>query len=65
MKDGNLNIDLGIEIYVKYCEYGLKSLNGVEITKDNFESEIMKISNDQIREIGDKIAEETNFPKKK
>jgi hypothetical protein len=58
-------IEMGIEKYINYCRYGLKSLGGVEITDANFESEMMKLGNDEIREIGDKIAEETNFPKKK
>lgn len=64
-KEGNIIVDLGIDAYIKYCRYGLKSLNGIEITDENFESEIMKLTNDEIREIGDKIADETNFPKKK
>lgn len=60
-------IEMGIETYVRYMQYGLKSLNGVEVSpkNENFEDLVMKLSNDEIREIGDKIAEETNFPKKK
>jgi len=50
---------------VKYLKYGLKSLNGEEITEANFDQLVMTLSNDEIEEISDKIASETNFPKKK
>ncbi len=50
---------------IKYLRYGLKTLNGVELTKDNFDVEVNKLTNDEIQEISDKIAEETNLSKKK
>jgi hypothetical protein len=45
--------------------YGLKSVNGVEVTDANFEQIVQSLTNDEIEKISDKIAEETNFPKKK
>ncbi len=50
---------------VKYLRYGLKSLNGIEITEDNFDEQVNKLTNDEIEEISGKIAEETNLSKKK
>lgn len=50
---------------VKYLRYGLKTLEGKEVTKDNFDELAMTLSNDDITVISDKIAEETNFSKKK
>lgn len=48
-----------------YMLYGLKSIEGVEITEDNFDNEMMKLSNDEIETISNQIADECNFPKKK
>lgn len=50
---------------VKYLRYGLKSLGDIEITKDNFDEQVNKLTNDEIEKISDKIAEETNLSKKK
>ena len=50
---------------VKYLCYGLKSLGGIEITEDNFDEQINKLTNNEIEKISDKIAEETNLSKKK
>ncbi len=49
----------------KYIKYGLKSLEGIEITEDNFKNKFMELSNDEITIISDQIANESNFPKKK
>lgn len=50
---------------VKYLKYGLFKLGDVEITDDNFDSLVLQLTTDEIVEIADKIADETNFPKKK
>jgi len=50
---------------IKYLRYGLKSVEGMEITEDNFDNEIMKLSNDEIDIISNQIAMESNFTKKK
>lgn len=50
---------------IKYLRYGLKSLNGIEINEENFDAEVNKLANDEIVEIADFIAEETNLSKKK
>ena len=50
---------------IKYLRYGLKSLNEVEITETNFDGLVNQLTNDEIIKISDKIAEETNFTKKK
>jgi len=50
---------------IKYLRYGLKSLNGVELTEQNRDTEINKLTNNEIEQISDAIALETNFSKKK
>jgi len=50
---------------IRYLRYGLETLNGVEITEENFDTEVNKLTNDEITFISDYIAEETNFSKKK
>ena len=50
---------------IKYLKYGLKSVDGKEATAENIDELIMELSNDDINKISDKIADETNFSKKK
>jgi len=50
---------------ILYLKYGLDELNGIKITEDNFDIEVMKLSNEEITEISNVISDETNFPKKK
>jgi len=50
---------------VKYLRYGLASLGDVELTDENVDAEINKLTNDEIEKISDAIAEETNLSKKK
>lgn len=46
--------------------YGLKSLEGIELTKENRDEQINQLSNDDINEISGEISERTNggFKKK-
>lgn len=44
---------------------GLKSVNGVEITEKNFDEELMRLTDNDILEIGSAIILETNPTKKK
>jgi len=50
---------------VTALRFGLKTLNGVEIKDDNFDELANTLTNDEIKEIADQIAEESNFSKKK
>ena len=50
---------------IKYLKFGLDKLGDVQITDDNFNELVMQLSTKEIEDISDKIAEETNFPKKK
>jgi len=50
---------------IKYLRFGLKTIDGIDITSDNFDEQILKLTNNDIEEISGRIADETNFPKKK
>ena len=50
---------------LSWMRYGLTELKGVEITKDNFDGEIIKLSDDEITDISADIRERTQFPNKK
>ena len=49
---------------VEWCRAGLKSIEGVEITPENFESELNQLSNADIDSIGLKILMEATSKKK-
>ena len=61
-KTGNVVTTKTFSVNLCYLRYGLKSINGVEVTKDNFDAEVAKLKTDEIFEIGNYISEETNFP---
>ena len=51
--------------WVKYCRYGIKSINGVE-AKENVDDLLLSLTNNEILEIGFEIAKRANLtPKKK
>lgn len=50
---------------VNYIRAGLDTLNGVKITKDNFEEELNNLSDAEILKIGNDIYDKANFSKKK
>lgn len=50
---------------VKFCRFGLKTLDGKEITPENVEDALMSLSNDDIIEIGGEIGKLTNTSAKK
>ena len=61
-KTGNVVTTKTFSVNMAYLKYGLKTLNGVEITKDNFDAEVSKLTTDELFEIGNYISTETNFP---
>jgi hypothetical protein len=50
---------------VKAALFGLKTLNGVDITPENVEELVNDLNNNEIGEISDQVADEANFSKKK
>ena len=50
---------------LSWMRCGLTELKGVKITKDNFDNEIIKLSDDEITDISADIRERTQFPNKK
>ena len=61
-KTGNVVTTKTFSVNMAYLRYGLKTLNGVEITTDNFDAEVSKLTTDELFEIGNYISNETNFP---
>lgn len=61
-KTGNVVTTKAFSVNLCYLRHGLKSINDIEITEDNFDVEVSKLKTDEIFEIGSYIAEETNFP---
>ena len=48
-----------------WIRYGLIELKGIQITKDNFDIEVVKLDDDEIADIALDIREKTQFPNKK
>jgi hypothetical protein len=53
----------GFQAYA--VQFGLKTLNGVEVTDQNREQIIHDLINTEIAKIADQVSDETNFSKKK
>lgn len=51
--------------WVEWCKAGLKSIDGVELNDENFESELNQLSNEDIIKIGQEIKEACETGKKK
>ena len=62
---GTYTIKDAFKAMLRYLEYGLDTLNDIKITSENFDELVNQLSTDEIKEISDKIAEETNLTKKK
>jgi len=58
-------IENAFTITLRWLRYGLKSLDGIEITPENSDDMINSLSNDEINEISNKISEQTNTGVKK
>ena len=50
---------------ILWLKYGLDEINGIKINENNFDTEVMKLNDNEIFSISDEIAEVTNFSTKK
>lgn len=62
---GGVRVKNLFSMQILWLKYGLDSLNGIQITPENFDEQVNKLTLDEIRKIADEIAQETNFSKKK
>ena len=62
---GTIITSAAFETQLKYLRYGLKTLDGIEVTEESFDRAVMSLTNENIKKIADQVADETNFSKKK